>query len=99
MNPTPMTPITTTPTPAPAAVTPKDKKTAQSFEAVFLGQMTQLMLESVEPGDFGGGHGEEMFRGVMAEQLGTAMSRCGGIGLAPHVLDQIIRLQGGTIHG
>ncbi|MBL7537549.1 flagellar biosynthesis protein FlgJ, partial [Escherichia coli] len=38
----------------------KNRETARNFEAVFLGQMTQLMLESVQQGDgeFSGGHGE-----------------------------------------
>ncbi|WP_114953990.1 rod-binding protein [Sphingosinicella terrae] len=71
--------------------------TARDFEAVFLGQMARLMLESVEIGDqFSGGHGEEMFRGILAENLGTEMARRGGVGLAPTVMDHIIRLQGGN---
>lgn len=70
---------------------------ARDFEAVFLGQMAGLMLESVQTGDqFSGGHGEEMFRGILAEQLGTEMAKRGGIGIAPLVLDQIIRLQGNS---
>jgi peptidoglycan hydrolase FlgJ len=75
----------------------KNKETAQKFESVFLGQMTQLMMESVQQdsGDFHGGAGEEMFRGVLAEKLGTEMAKRGGIGLAPQVLDQIIKLQQG----
>jgi Rod binding domain-containing protein len=91
-----------TPLPAVAAIprTPKaDAKnaaTAQSFEAVFLSQMTQLMFDSVpQDGDFSGGHGEEMFRGILAEKLGTEMARRGGIGLAPAVLEQILKLQQG----
>jgi peptidoglycan hydrolase FlgJ len=89
------------PTPAPsvknAAVA---KATAEKFEAVFLGQMTQLMMESVETGDeFSGGHGEQMFRGVLGEKLGTAMAAKGGIGLAPAVMAQIIKLQGGSGNG
>ena len=77
-------------------VDPKNKDTAQSFEAVFLGQMTQMMLESVQQeGDFNGGAGEDMFRGILAEKLGTEMAKRGGIGLAPTVLDQIIKLQQG----
>jgi len=73
------------------------KQTAQKFEAVFLGQMTQLMMQSVETGDqFSGGHGEEMFRGVLAEKLGTEMARTGGVGLAPAVLAQMIKMQGGS---
>ena len=75
-------------------VDPKNAETARSFEAVFLGQMTQLMLESVEQGgEFSGGHGEEMFRGVLAEKLGTEIAKRGGIGIAPAVLDQILKLQ------
>ena len=73
------------------------RKTAHDFEAVFIGQMTQMMMETAQPeGDFSGGHGEEMFRGVLAEKLGTAIAKRGGIGLAPAVLDQIIKLQGGN---
>ena len=81
--------------PAPK-IDPKNARTAQEFEAVFLGQMTKLMLDGVQQdGEFSGGHGEEMFRGVLAEKLGTEMARRGGIGLAPAVLDQIIKLQQG----
>lgn len=78
-------------------VDPKNKDTAEKFEAVFLGQMTQLMLESVQQdsGDFHGGAGEDMFRGVLAEKLGTQMAKRGGIGIAPLVLDQILKLQQG----
>jgi len=72
-------------------------ETAREFEAVFLGQMARMMLESVEMGDeFSGGHGEEIFRGVLAEHLGSEMAAQGGIGIAPMVLDHIIRLQGNT---
>jgi flagellar protein FlgJ len=77
-------------------VDPKNKETAQNFEAVFLGQMTQMMMETVQQdGDFNGGAGEEMFRGILAEKLGTEMAKRGGIGLAPTVMDQIIKLQQG----
>ena len=70
-------------------------KTARECEAVLLGQMMQIMMESMPAdGEFGGGHGEQMFRGVLAEKLGTAVAARGGIGLAPAVLDQIIKLQG-----
>jgi Rod binding domain-containing protein len=91
---------------APAAVAPRlpsptsgpsAQKTAREFEATFIGQMTQLMLESAPTdSEFSGGHGEEMFRGVLAEKLGGEIAKRGGIGLAPIVLDQIIKLQGGN---
>lgn len=94
---TPVAPSVTAPAPRPAA---KTAETAEKFEAVFLGQMTQLMMESVDTGDdFSGGHGEAMFRGVLAEKLGTAMARKGGLGLAPAVLAQMIKMQGDSGDG
>ncbi|MEA1014148.1 rod-binding protein [Sphingosinicella sp. LY1275] len=74
--------------------------TAREFEAVFLGQMAKIMMETVEIGDqFSGGHGEEMFRGVLAEKLGAEMARAGGVGIAPAVMEQIIKMQGGNGSG
>lgn len=71
--------------------------TAQEFEGVFLGQMAKLMLESVELGsEFSGGHAEETFRGILAEKLGTQMASHGGIGLAPAVMEQMIKMQEGS---
>lgn len=83
------------PSSAPKRDTPEGRA-AEEFEAVFLGQMAQLMFGTGDAeGAFDGGHGEEMFRGILAEKLGTAMARRGGIGLAPRVLQEILRLQGG----
>jgi len=99
-NTSPVTPTPRLPSVTAAAATKGSaaaQKTAKDFEAVFIGQMTQMMMETAQPeGDFSGGHGEEMFRGVLAEKLGTAIAKRGGIGLAPTVLDQIIKLQGGN---
>jgi peptidoglycan hydrolase FlgJ len=85
---------------SPALAPPRGRDaaaTAQEFEAVFLGQMAQLMLESAEiAGEFSGGHGEQMFRGVLAEKLGAAFAGRGGVGLAPAVMKQIIMMQEGT---
>ena len=99
-------PLTALPAPRPPDATkdaPKDSAAARSareFEAVFLGQMTQLMLESAPAnGEFSGGHGEQMFRGVLAEKLGAAIAARGGVGIAPAVMDQIIALQGGSPDG
>ena len=76
-------------------VDPRNAETAKEFEAMFLGQMTKMMLESVQKGEFNGGAGEEMFQGVLAEKLGTEIARRGGVGLAPAVLDSILKLQQG----
>lgn len=75
----------------------KNKATAKNFEAVFLGQMANMMLSTVDKGeDFSGGNGEDMFRGILGEKLGNAIADRGGVGIAPMVLDQIIKLQQGT---
>lgn len=97
-DPVPMSPLTA-PTRELPAVDKKSPnaeaawKTAHEFEAVFLGQITKLMFENVEPGEFSGGHGEEIFRGVMAERIGDEIARTNGIGLAPAVFEQIIKMQ------
>ena len=71
------------------------ERKAREFEAVFASQVAKLMLESVEVDEsFGGGHGEEMFRGIMAEELGKSIAEGGGVGIAPAVLEQILKLQG-----
>lgn len=82
----------------PAAKSQADiARTAEEFEAVFLGEMSKLMLESVEMGDpFSGGHAEQIFRGMLAEKLGGEIARRGGVGLAPAVMEQMIRMQEGS---
>lgn len=79
---------------------PAIARNARVFEAVFLGQMTQLMMGSVEQqGVLPDGTGAEAFRGILAEQIGSAIAARGGIGLAPAVMAQMIRMQGGTGDG
>ncbi|WP_395391295.1 rod-binding protein [Novosphingobium sp. BL-8A] len=81
-------------------VTAQDKSpaaVARQFEGVFAGQIAKIMLETVEVDDqFGGGHGEEMFRGMMAEQIGNQIAKGKGLGIASAVEAQIIRMQGGN---
>ena len=88
----PITPAGVQAPPAlPSAV--RNKSTAEEFESVFLGQLAKLMMENVEQGEFSGGNGEDIFRGVMAEQIGKEMAHRGGVGLAPMVLEQMLKLQ------
>ncbi|MEE4452356.1 rod-binding protein [Novosphingobium resinovorum] len=70
---------------------------ARQFEGVFAGQITKIMMETVEQDEqFSGGHGEEMFRGILAEQIGNSIASGKGLGIASAVEAQIIRLQGGV---
>jgi peptidoglycan hydrolase FlgJ len=73
----------------------KIKETAQNFEASFLSVMMQQMFEGVKTSEpFGGGQGEEMFKSVMAEAMAKQVTRAGGIGLAPTVEREMLKLQG-----
>ena len=73
----------------------KIKETAQKFEASFLSVMMQQMFEGVKTSEpFGGGQGEEMFKSVMAEAMAKQVTRAGGIGLAPTVEREMLKLQG-----
>lgn len=85
---------TTAAIPAESRARIQARETAQAFEAVLIGQLTNMMMASAdEGGDFSGGHGEAMFRGVLAEKIGTEVAKRGGLGLAPAVMQEIIKLQ------
>ena len=71
---------------------------AQDFEAVFLSEMIKPMFEGIEVDEiFGGGKGEEIFRDLMIQEYGKKMAATGGIGLASHIRDAMIRQQEGVI--
>lgn len=78
-----------------SARTPAQQRAAREFEAVFAGQLAQHLLSQVEVDPaFGGGHGEELFRGVLAEELGRAIAATGSLGLAPAVQAELQRMEG-----
>lgn len=54
---------------------------ATDFEAAYLGSVFSNMLEHALPNP-AGGHGEEMFRGVLADALAQEVAKAGGIGIA-----------------
>lgn len=83
-------PVTGQPPAAPAM-----QKAARAFESVFVGELVSLMMSQVSTeGPFGGGHAEETWRGMLAEEMGKSISNRGGLGLAPHILRQMIEMQG-----
>lgn len=69
-------------------------ETAKEFEAMFVAEMMKPMFEgiSTEP-PFGGGKGEEVFRGLMLQEYGKMMAGTGQIGIADHVKQAIIQMQ------
>jgi hypothetical protein len=78
-----------------AARRAKLHKSATDFEAMFIGQMLTEMWSGVEVDPtFGGGHGEEMFRGMMTTEYGKMFQRKGGIGIATRVEKELLHAQG-----
>ena len=70
------------------------RKAAEDFEAVFLSQMLAPMFDTLESDTmFGGGPGEDIYRSMMAEEYGKAISRSGGVGIADHVERELLRIQ------
>lgn len=58
------------------------RQVAIDFEALFLAQMLDHAGLGRAPEAFGGGAGEEAFRGHLVEQQARLMAERGGIGLA-----------------
>ena len=46
----------------------------------------------VDP-EFGGGHGEEAFRGLLTDQYGKMISNGKGIGISGAIKDMMIKMQ------
>jgi len=68
---------------------------AQAFEAQLLSMMMKPMFEGLDAsGPFGGGMGEETFRGFLLEAIGTQVAKAGGVGLAAPVTREMLKMQG-----
>lgn len=80
-----------------AAKTPNAKQIdeqAKDFEAAFLSEMIKPMFETVKVNSlFGGGKGEEVFRGMMIQEYGKKIAAAGGIGLAEKIRSELLRIQ------
>lgn len=62
----------------------------QSFLSIMLGEMTA----GVKTSSFGGGEGEDAFKSFMNDAMAKAMTARGGVGLAPKLQSEMLRLQG-----
>ncbi|MCY0149946.1 rod-binding protein [Hoeflea sp. G2-23] len=77
--------------PAPAAAKPDHtpdqiKETYQRFEAMILQNFIGAMLPQDAEEMYGKGTAGEVWKGMMAEQLGAALAKGGGIGIAARML-------------
>lgn len=67
---------------------------ATEFEAMFMAQMLQFMWTDIETNEvFGGGHGEDQWRGMMLDEYGKISAKAGSVGLADMVKAEMIRAQ------
>ena len=71
------------------------RQQAEELEGVFLNMLTKEMFAGIKSDDenFGGGFGEETWRGMQSEQLANSMAQNGGIGLADQLMGEMLALQ------
>lgn len=71
-------------------------KAATDFETSFLSVMIGQMFQGVNESDsgFSGGAGEQAFKSFMSDAMAKQMVRRGGVGLAPTVQKEMLKLQG-----
>ena len=76
------------------------KKVAAQFEGILVTQFLNQMFEGISTdGMFGGGKGEEVFRGMLLQEYGKLMAQTSSIGLADQVKQQIILMQAQADNG
>ncbi len=76
----------------------KIRQAAEDFEGLFLGQMLEHLFSGLETNElFGGGDAEDIYKSMMMEQYGKSMAKSGGIGVADHVMRQMLQQQEGNV--
>ena len=79
----------------PDATRSRIASTAKQFEATFLSSMLGSMFQGLSTeGMFGGGAGEQAFRSFLTDAMSKQMVNHGGVGLAPAIQKEMLRLQG-----
>lgn len=67
---------------------------AQDFEAMFATQMLAPVMESVDVDEnFGGGHGEAVFRSMLIQEYGKSIAASNSLGLAAGIRQEMLKLQ------
>lgn len=75
-------------------IPPEIKKAGDDFEAMFLSEMLSHMFAEVPVDEtFGGGPGEQVFRGFLVNEYSKNMVRAGGIGISAAIQQEMISLQ------
>jgi flagellar protein FlgJ len=75
----------------------KAKDASEQFESVFLNSMFQEMFTGVDgDGPFGGSGSLKIWRSFMTDQYAKTFAKAGGIGIASHVYNELLKQQGLT---
>jgi Rod binding domain-containing protein len=70
------------------------ERAAREFEGMFMAQMMAPMWEGIESNEtFGGGHGEDVWRGMMVQEYGKIAARSGTLGIADMVKREMLAIQ------
>jgi flagellar protein FlgJ len=73
----------------------KAKAVAGEFESMFLSSMFQQMNAGIDgDGPFGGSGALKVWRSFMTDQYSKMFAKSGGLGIAHHVYDELLKLQG-----
>lgn len=73
----------------------KAKSASEQFEAMFLNSMFQQMYTGVDgDGPFGGSGALKIWRSLLTDQYAKTFAKNGGIGIASHVYEQLLKQQG-----
>ena len=73
----------------------KAKSASGEFESMFLNAMFQQMNTSVDgDGPFGGSGALKVWRSFLTDKYAQLFAKNGGVGIAKHVYDELLKLQG-----
>jgi len=73
----------------------KAKSASEKFEAMFLNSMFQQMFTGVDgEGPFGGSGPLKVWRSFLTDEYAKTFAKTGGLGIASHVYDQLLKQQG-----
>jgi peptidoglycan hydrolase FlgJ len=73
----------------------KAKVAAENFEAMYLNTVFQQMSAGIDgDGPFGGSGALKVWRSFLTDQYAKSFAKAGGVGIASHVYQELLRQQG-----
>jgi len=75
------------------------KVSAQKFEAMFLSQVVEEMIKTVDIGEFGGGDAEEKWRSFLAGAVADQIAQQGSTGISQGIETAINRYKSAQNQG